>query len=119
MMEEPASRTSEHDANYFPWQAVTWQAGSASAISPEVSETKPCTNKAGHDLFGMIGLGADSLGEGCRRRYIFKYAEEILVWDGISVQVKLLCYLGFPVLPNFPADAFCIFCLFLVTSVVF
>lgn len=63
MMEEPASRTSEHDANYFPWQAVTWQAGSASAISPEVSEIKPCTNKAGHDLFGMIGSGAGSWGK--------------------------------------------------------
>lgn len=64
MMEERASRTSEHGANYFPWQAVTWQAGSASAISPEVSETKRCTNKAGHDLFGMIGSGADSWGKG-------------------------------------------------------
>lgn len=64
MMEEPALRTSEHDANYFPWQAVTWQAGSTSAISPKVSETKRCTNKAGHDLFGIIGLGADSWGKG-------------------------------------------------------
>lgn len=58
------SRTSEHDANYFPWQTVTWQAGSASAISPEVPETKRCTNKAGQDLFGMIGSGADSWGKG-------------------------------------------------------
>lgn len=46
----------------FPGKLSPGQAGSTLAISPEVSETKRCTNEAGHDLFGMIGLGADSRG---------------------------------------------------------